>query len=82
VRDKERQKEEVRREMREVEKQIEGLKNEIKQGLLTAEEKERVIEQLRRELVDRDAKYNNLTDQFNKKQTQLKDYLADLEKER
>ena len=44
MRDKERQKEEVRREMREVEKQIEGLKNEIKQGLLTVEEKEKVIE--------------------------------------
>lgn len=44
MRDKERQKEEVRREMREVEKQIEGLRNEIKQGLLTVEERDRVID--------------------------------------
>jgi len=82
VREKERQKEEVRKEMREIEKQIDGLKNEIKQGLLTVEEKEKIIDQLRKELVDRDSKYNNLTEQFNKKQTQLKDYLNDLEKER
>ena len=68
--------------MREIEKQIDGLKNEIKQGLLTVEEKEKIIEQLRKELLDRDSKYNNLTEQFNKKQTQLKDYLNDLEKER
>jgi len=46
------------------------------------EEKEKIIEQLRKELLDRDSKYNNLTEQFNKKQTQLKDYLNDLEKER
>lgn len=82
MREKERQKEEVRKEMREIEKQIDGLKNEIKQGLLTVEEKEKIIEQLRKELLDRDSKYNNLTEQFNKKQTQLKDYLNDLEKER
>lgn len=82
MREKERQKEEVRKEMREIEKQIDGLKNEIKQGLLTVEEKEKIIDQLRKELVDRDSKYNNLTEQFNKKQTQLKDYLNDLEKER
>jgi hypothetical protein len=68
--------------MREIEKQIDGLKNEIKKGLLTVDEKENIIDQLRKELLDRDAKYNNLTDQFNKKQTQLKDYLNDLEKER
>ena len=82
MREKERQKEEVRKEMREIEKQIDGLKNEIKQGLLTVEEKEKIIDQLRKELMDRDSKYNNLTEQFNKKQTQLKDYLNDLEKER
>ena len=82
MREKERQKEEVRKEMREIEKQIDGLKNEIKQGLLTVEEKEKIIDQLRKELLDRDSKYNNLTEQFNKKQTQLKDYLNDLEKER
>ena len=46
------------------------------------EEKDKIIEQLRKELLDRDSKYNNLTEQFNKKQTQLKDYLNDLEKER
>ena len=68
--------------MREIVKQIDGLKNEIKKGLLTVDEKENIIEQLRNELLDRDSKYNNLTDQFNKKQTQLKDYLNDLEKER
>jgi hypothetical protein len=58
--------------MREIEKQIDGFKNEIKQGLLTVEEKEKIIDQLRKELVDRDSKYNNLTEKFNKKQTQPK----------
>jgi chromosome segregation ATPase len=68
--------------MREIEKQIDGLKAEIQKGLLTVDEKNKVIEQLKKEIVERESKYNNLTDQFNKKQAQLKDYLTDLEKER
>jgi len=53
--------------MREIEKQIDGLKAEIKKGILTIEDRDKVIEQLRKEIADRDVKYNSLTDLFNKK---------------
>ena len=67
MREKERQKEEVRKEMKELEKSIDGLKAEIQKGLNTIEDKNKIIEQLRKEIADRENKYNNLTDQFNKK---------------
>jgi hypothetical protein len=53
--------------MREIEKQIDGLKTEIKKGILTIEERDKIIEQLRKEIADRDNKYGALTEQFNKK---------------
>ena len=68
--------------MREIEKTIDGLKAEIQKGVLAVSDKDKIIDQLRKEIADRDSKYNSLTDQFNKKQAQLKDYLTDLEKER
>ena len=48
--------------MREIEKQIDGLKAEIKKGLLNIDERDKVIEQLRKEIADREVKYNTLTD--------------------
>lgn len=82
LRDKDRQKEEIRKEMREIEKQIDGLKAEIQKGLANAADKDKIIDALKKDIAERENKYNSLTDQFNKKQAQLKDYLTDLEKER
>ena len=62
VKDKERQKEEIRKEMREFEKQMDGLKTEIKKGILNIEERDKIIEQLRKEIADRDVKFNSLNE--------------------
>jgi hypothetical protein len=48
--------------MREIEKQMDGLKTEIKKGILNIEERDKIIEQLRKEIADRDVKFNSLNE--------------------
>jgi hypothetical protein len=62
LKEKDKEKEAIRKEAREVEKQIEALKLEVKKGLVTVEERDKVIAELRKDIADKETKYNNLTD--------------------
>ena len=62
MKEKDKEKEAIRKEAREVEKQIEALKLEVKKGLVTVEERDKVIAELRKDIADKETKYNNLTD--------------------
>jgi peptidoglycan hydrolase CwlO-like protein len=48
--------------MREIEKQIDGLKAEIQKGLANAADKDQIIDALKKDIAERENKYNTLTD--------------------
>jgi hypothetical protein len=68
--------------MKEVEKQLEASNIESKKKDLVIADRDTLIQQLRQEIVEWKNKYDNLSDQFNKKQGQLKEYINDIERER
>jgi len=68
--------------MKEVEKQLEASNIESKKKDLVITDRDTLIQQLRQEIVEWKNKYDNLSDQFNKKQGQLKEYINDIERER
>ena len=69
-------------QMKEVEKQLEASNIESKKKDLVIADRDTLIQQLRQEIVEWKNKYDNLSDQFNKKQGQLKEYINDIERER
>lgn len=69
-------------QMKEVEKQLEASNIESKKKDLIIADRDTLIQQLRQEIVEWKNKYDNLSDQFNKKQGQLKEYINDIERER
>lgn len=72
----------MRQQAKEVEKQLEASVIESKKKDLVIMDKDTLIQQLRQEILEWKNKYDNLSDQFNKKQSQLKEYINDIEKER
>ena len=82
LKDQERVKAELRQQIKEGEKLLEVSNIECKKKDLVINDKDAIIAQLRQEIEEWKAKYANLSDQFNKKQSQLKEYITDLEKER
>jgi chromosome segregation ATPase len=73
---------ELRQQIKEGEKLLEASNIEGKKKDLVINDKDAIILQLKQEIEEWRNKYNNLSDQFNKKQTQLKEYINDIEKER
>lgn len=72
----------MRQQVKEIEKQLEATNIECKKKDLVIGDRDTLIQQLKQEIADWKNKYDNLSDQFNKKQAQLKEYINDIEKER